>query len=172
MPAILLVDEHGIYRRGIRALIEEQAGLARVTACANLRGAFDEVFNLLLIDSNCLDQHSHHHLLQEARTRAPRMRLAMMSTSSARSDVLSLRDFMGTCTRHSRRPNGCMRSPICFQDEYTCRSGFPSRAMPKLSRWSVWSLKASVCRAGSGKFFRCWPKVCPPKKLLASLTSL
>ena len=86
MPTILLVDEHGVYRRGIRALIED-AGLARVTACADLRGAFNEVFNLLLIDSSCLDQYSHD-LLQEARTRAPQMRLAMMSTSSARSDVL------------------------------------------------------------------------------------
>ena len=87
MPAILLVDEHGVYRRGIRALIED-AELARVTACANFRDAFNEVFNLLLINSNCLNQHSHQ-LLQEARTRAPQMRVAVMSTSRARSDVLS-----------------------------------------------------------------------------------
>ncbi|XIA64168.1 LuxR C-terminal-related transcriptional regulator [Bradyrhizobium sp. TZ2] len=84
MPSILLIDEHGVYRKGIRALIED-ADLARVVEGVELRGELGDFFDLLLIDFNSLDQLR----LQEARARTPRMRLAVMSTSNARSDVLS-----------------------------------------------------------------------------------
>src|SRR5512139_2354835 len=89
MPAILLVDGHGVYRIGIRNLIE-----ARVQHCQ----VFEQVqfeysdltspFDLLLIDSECLNERSCN-LLDEAHDRSPRTRLALMSTSNARSDVLS-----------------------------------------------------------------------------------
>jgi DNA-binding NarL/FixJ family response regulator len=84
MPSILLIDGHGVYRKGIRALIED-AGLARVVEGVELRGELSDFFDLLLIDFNSLDQ----LLLQEARARAPHMRLAVMSTSNARSRLLS-----------------------------------------------------------------------------------
>ncbi|XIA62287.1 LuxR C-terminal-related transcriptional regulator [Bradyrhizobium sp. TZ2] len=86
MPAILLVDENGVYRRGIRALIED-ADLGRVVESVSFQEGFSGVFDLLLIDFDHFDQHSHQ-LLQAARARAPQMRLAAMSVSNARSDVL------------------------------------------------------------------------------------
>ena len=87
MHAILLVDEHSVYRRGMRALIED-AALARVVESASLRSEVNGIFDLLLIDFSCIDQHSAQHL-QIARARNPKMRLAVMSLSAARSDVLS-----------------------------------------------------------------------------------
>ncbi|XIA63296.1 hypothetical protein ACFIOY_29535 [Bradyrhizobium sp. TZ2] len=64
MPSILLIDEHGVYRKGIRALIED-ADLARVVEGVELRGELGDFFDLLLIDFNSLDQLR----LQEARAR-------------------------------------------------------------------------------------------------------
>ena len=87
MHTILLVDEHSVYRRGMRALIED-AALARVVESASLRSEVNGIFDLLLIDFNCIDQQSAQHL-QIARARNPQMRLAVMSLSTARSDVLS-----------------------------------------------------------------------------------
>jgi hypothetical protein len=53
VPAILLVDQHGVCRRGIRALIES-AELAKVVDRASLQNEFSSIFDLLLIDSIAL----------------------------------------------------------------------------------------------------------------------
>jgi DNA-binding NarL/FixJ family response regulator len=87
MRAVLLVDENCVYRRGMRALIED-AALACVVESASLRSDLNGVFDLLLIDFNCLDQQSPQHL-HIARARNPQMRYAVMSLSTSRSDVLS-----------------------------------------------------------------------------------
>jgi DNA-binding NarL/FixJ family response regulator len=86
MPAILLVDENGVYRRGIRALIEG-AELGRVVESVSFQEELSGVFDLLLIDFDRFNQHSYQ-LLRAARARIPQMRLAAMSASNARSDVL------------------------------------------------------------------------------------
>jgi DNA-binding NarL/FixJ family response regulator len=57
VPAILLVDQHGVCRRGIRALIES-AELAKVVDRASLQNESSGIFDLLLIDFNCFDRQS------------------------------------------------------------------------------------------------------------------
>jgi DNA-binding NarL/FixJ family response regulator len=89
MPAVLLIDGHGVFRSGIRNLIEAGVEHCRVVESPQFeRSDLGDPFDLLLIDSECLNQHSRD-LLDEARDRSPRTRLALMSTSNARSDVLS-----------------------------------------------------------------------------------
>lgn len=83
----MLVDNHRVYRTGIRTLIET-AKLSRVFESPHLGDAdFGDRVDLLLIDTGSLDERSYD-VLHDARARDPGMRLALMSASNARSEVL------------------------------------------------------------------------------------
>ncbi len=90
---ILIVDKHGIYRKGLRSLIETSIPQAAVCEANDLDDAsplFESrtYFDLILIDDNELGGRSRKSL-QEAFDLDPLTRLAVLSTSRARSDVIS-----------------------------------------------------------------------------------
>ena len=89
MSVILVVDEHGVYRNGLRDVIEANVELARVIEASAFE-YFDEkqYFDLILIDAGCLTQRSYS-ALKELHERHPRTRFAVMSNSSTRADVLN-----------------------------------------------------------------------------------
>ncbi|MDQ8728041.1 response regulator transcription factor [Bradyrhizobium sp. LHD-71] len=89
MSVILVVDEHGVYRSGLRDVIEARVVESRVVEasaieCVDERACFD----LVLIDSGSLTQRSLG-LLKEVHELNPRTRFAVMSNSNTRVDVLN-----------------------------------------------------------------------------------
>jgi DNA-binding NarL/FixJ family response regulator len=89
MTVILVVDQHCIYRSGLRDVLERWIENARVVDAAALddldeRGCFD----LILIDSESVTQHSRR-LLNEVHALNPCTRFAMMSSSNTRADVFN-----------------------------------------------------------------------------------
>lgn len=90
---ILVVDKHGIYRKGIRSLIETSIPHVRVFEANDLAAALPlleskKYFDLILIDFNELGGRSRKWL-QDAFDLSPTTRLAVLSTSRARGDVIS-----------------------------------------------------------------------------------
>jgi DNA-binding NarL/FixJ family response regulator len=89
VSVILVIDEHRVYRSGIRGLIEERVRLSRVVECSEFEGfAADQHYDLILIDSGCLS----HRLLDRLKTvheLSPDTRFAILSTSNTRADVLN-----------------------------------------------------------------------------------
>ncbi|WGR69674.1 MULTISPECIES: response regulator transcription factor [unclassified Bradyrhizobium] len=88
MSAILVVDEHSVYRSGLRDVIESRFKKSRVLDASRLEG-FDLAisFDLILIDHGCLTQRSLG-VLAELFDIRPTTRIAVMSTSNTRADVL------------------------------------------------------------------------------------
>jgi DNA-binding NarL/FixJ family response regulator len=86
---ILVIDQHSVYRSGLRALIEARIQHSRVVEKSEFEGfAADQHYDLILIDVGSL---SHRWLdwLKNVNERSPATRFAVMSTSNTRADVLN-----------------------------------------------------------------------------------
>lgn len=89
MSVILLIDEHSIYRSGIRELIEANIQHARVIEASEAESlAKKQCADLVLIDSRSLSNH-FLGLLKEAHELNSATRFAVVSTSHTRADVLN-----------------------------------------------------------------------------------
>jgi DNA-binding NarL/FixJ family response regulator len=89
VSVILVIDEHSVYRSGIRQLIEARVQRSRVVEGSKFEDfAANQHYDLILIDSGCV---SHRLLdwLKGVHERSPETRFAVMSTSTTRADVLS-----------------------------------------------------------------------------------
>jgi DNA-binding NarL/FixJ family response regulator len=89
VSVILVIDEHRVYRSGIRQLLEARVQRSRVVEGSEFEGfAANQHYDLILIDSGCV---SHRLLdwLKGVHERSPETRFAVMSTSATRADVLS-----------------------------------------------------------------------------------
>ena len=88
MSVILVIDEHSVYRSGVRELIEARIQRTQVLEATRLEVlARSRYADLVLIDSGFLN----HHLLdvlKEAHELNPTIRFAVMSASHTRADVL------------------------------------------------------------------------------------
>jgi DNA-binding NarL/FixJ family response regulator len=90
---ILVVDDHSVYRSGLRNVIEARVQGSRVIEASELKTILDyldtdQYFDLILIDAKSLGYYSLA-LLREAHERSPTTRFAVMSTSNTRADVLN-----------------------------------------------------------------------------------
>jgi DNA-binding NarL/FixJ family response regulator len=93
VPQILIVDEHGVSRRGLRCLLEQRIRHARVWESADLATAFplfqsEQFFDLVLINASNLDGHTRTTLIDTFGL-PPTMRLAVLSALRCRTDVLT-----------------------------------------------------------------------------------
>jgi DNA-binding NarL/FixJ family response regulator len=85
---ILVVDDHGVYRAGLRGVIQTRLPFARVVEAPKLSCCgSNRVFDLILIDSGSLDYDSLD-LLAEFYEVSPATRVAVMVSSKTRTDVL------------------------------------------------------------------------------------
>jgi DNA-binding NarL/FixJ family response regulator len=86
---VLVIDEHSVYRSGLRDVIEARVAQCRVIEASTLEYlAGNDGFDLVLIDSDSLERSSVDRLRQ-VRAFSPRTSFALMSISHTRSDVLS-----------------------------------------------------------------------------------
>jgi DNA-binding NarL/FixJ family response regulator len=86
---ILVIDEHSVYRSGIRALIEARVQHSRVVEASPFESfAANQYFDLILVDSGCLS-YRLLDFLNEVHELSPATRFAVISTSNTRADVLS-----------------------------------------------------------------------------------
>lgn len=93
MALILVVDDHSVYRGGLRSVIEARVQQAFVFEANDLSVMLEYVkakryFDLVLIDSKSLSHHSLG-LVREVHELSPATRFAVMSTSNTRADVLT-----------------------------------------------------------------------------------
>jgi DNA-binding NarL/FixJ family response regulator len=89
VSVILVIDEHSVYRSGVRELVEARIQRTQVLEATGLELLAESQYaDLVLIDSGSL---SHHllDLLKEAHELNPTTRFAVMSASNTRSDVLN-----------------------------------------------------------------------------------
>ncbi|MEH2523512.1 MULTISPECIES: response regulator transcription factor [unclassified Bradyrhizobium] len=89
MSVILVIDEHSVYRNGVRELLEARIQHTQVLEATGLELLAESQYpDLVLIDSGSL---SHHllDLLKEAHELYPGTRFAVMSASNTRADVLN-----------------------------------------------------------------------------------
>jgi DNA-binding NarL/FixJ family response regulator len=85
---ILVVDDHGVYRTGLRGVIQTRLPFTRVVEAPKLSCCgSNRVFDLILIDSGSLDYDSLD-LLAEFYEVSPATRVAVMVSSKTRTDVL------------------------------------------------------------------------------------
>ena len=88
MPVILIVDQHSVYRSGLRDVVETRFKKSRVLDTAQLENfELETGIDLILIDLGCLNQRSLA-VLSEVVDLRPATRIAVMSASSSRTDVL------------------------------------------------------------------------------------
>ena len=88
MSVILVVDNHGVYRAGLRGVIQARFPYARVVEAPKLSGVGSNgFFDLILIDSGSLSYETLD-LLAEFHEARPATRVAVMLTSKTRTDVL------------------------------------------------------------------------------------
>jgi DNA-binding NarL/FixJ family response regulator len=86
---ILVIDEHRVYRSGIRELIEATIQHAHVIDAPDLHSFADSrCFDLILIDSGSLSC-AVLDLLKKIHARYPTTHFAVMSSSNTRADVLN-----------------------------------------------------------------------------------
>jgi DNA-binding NarL/FixJ family response regulator len=90
---ILVIDKHGVYRTGLRALIETRIHQARVVEANDLSGALRHFetgrsFDLVLVDAD-LSGDLSMEAVKEVRELYPAAHLAVISASNSRADVLS-----------------------------------------------------------------------------------
>lgn len=89
MSVILVIDEHRVYRSGIRELIEARVHRSSVVEASGLEDfAGQQFFDLILVDAGCLNQRLLNYL-KEVHELSPATRFAVMSSSNTRTDVLS-----------------------------------------------------------------------------------
>jgi DNA-binding NarL/FixJ family response regulator len=94
VSVILVIDEHSVYRSGIRALIEARVQHARVVEASEFESfAANQYFDLILFDLILIDSGSLSYrlldVLKEVHEVSSATRFAVMSTSNIRADVLS-----------------------------------------------------------------------------------
>lgn len=88
MPCILIVDAHNVYRSGLRDVIQDRFKSSHVVDVSELESSdLETSFDLILIDLGCLTQRSLG-VLAEVFDIRPTTRVAVMSTSNTRADVL------------------------------------------------------------------------------------
>ncbi len=88
MSVILVIDEHSVYRSGLRDVLEARVAECRVIEAPALEYlAGNDGFDLVLIDSDSIERVSVDRLRQ-VRAFSPKTSFALMSTSHTRSDVL------------------------------------------------------------------------------------
>jgi DNA-binding NarL/FixJ family response regulator len=88
VSVILVVDEHSIYRGGLRRLIETRFPHFRVVEASRLpHSDIDEGFNLILIDSASLS-YGTLELLAEWHEVRPKARIAVLSGAKSRVEAL------------------------------------------------------------------------------------
>jgi DNA-binding NarL/FixJ family response regulator len=88
VSVILVVDEHSIYRSGLRDVIQARIHSRVVEAARFEHLDADANFDLILIDFGCLTPPALR-VLAEIHDIRPTTRIAVMSTSNTRADVLS-----------------------------------------------------------------------------------
>ena len=89
MSVILVIDKHGVYRSGIRELIEDKVKDSSVVEGSEFeRLAANKHYDLILIDAESLSD-GWQGWLKSVRELNPDTRFAIMSTSTNRADVLS-----------------------------------------------------------------------------------
>jgi DNA-binding NarL/FixJ family response regulator len=89
VSTILVIDEHRVYRSGIRELIETTIQHVQVVEALELESWTDgQYFDLVLIDSSSLSYKLLDHL-KEIHELNPTTRFAVMSSSNTRADVLN-----------------------------------------------------------------------------------
>ncbi|WP_298960268.1 response regulator transcription factor [uncultured Methylobacterium sp.] len=89
MPVILLIDEHSVYRIGLQRIIEmtvENSTIIDATSLHDTREATG--CDLILVDSRAVSKASMH-LLKALHDTNPSARMAILSSSNARADVLN-----------------------------------------------------------------------------------
>jgi DNA-binding NarL/FixJ family response regulator len=86
---ILVVDDHGVYRAGLRGVIEARFPHSRVVEAPRLSSVgSNKFFDLILIDSGSLSYETLD-LLAEFHEVRPATRVAVMLTAKTRMDVLN-----------------------------------------------------------------------------------
>jgi DNA-binding NarL/FixJ family response regulator len=89
VSVILVIDEHSVYRSGVRELIEASIQRTHVVEATGLEFLVESQYaDLVLIDSGSLSYHLLD-LRREAHELNPTTRFAVMSASNARADVLN-----------------------------------------------------------------------------------
>lgn len=89
MSAILVVDDHGVYRAGLRGVIQARFPCSHVVDAAKLSSVVSDVFfDLILIDSGSLSYETLD-LLAEFYEVSPTTRVAVMLTLKTRAEVLN-----------------------------------------------------------------------------------
>ena len=89
MSIILVVDDHGVYRAGLRGVLEARFPHSRVVEAPTLSCVgSNKLFDLILIDSGSLSYETLD-LLAEFHEVRPATRVAVMLTSKTRTDVLN-----------------------------------------------------------------------------------
>ena len=144
MPSILLVDSQGVYRRGMKQLIEHGIADCRVRETSKIQYSdLVEPVDLVIIDSKSLDERSTE-ILEDAHDRNPKMRYAFMSASRNRADVLNCLSAGFHGYLHKLQPDGELISgisdllsgriyvPSWLAHDQERGSGFDSSAAPSL----------------------------------------
>jgi DNA-binding NarL/FixJ family response regulator len=93
VPRILVADDHGLYRKGLRSTLEGALPGLEVSEADSLEGALIAIeaqgnLDLILIDLN-MPGFVSFDSLREARECYPRTRFLVISASDAKEDVLS-----------------------------------------------------------------------------------
>ena len=87
MPRILVLDEHSVYRTGLRSLIGAKIPRAEVIEASSLIEALPQIrsvdFDLVLVGTRPLDS------LKAAREASPATRFAVISSSDTRANILA-----------------------------------------------------------------------------------
>jgi DNA-binding NarL/FixJ family response regulator len=89
VSVILVVDEHSVYRSGLRDVIEARIERSRVVEASSIELVEEsQRFDLVLIDAGSLTQRALG-VLKQIHELIPATRFAVMSTSNTRADVLN-----------------------------------------------------------------------------------
>jgi DNA-binding NarL/FixJ family response regulator len=93
VPRILVVDDHGLYRKGLRSTLEVAFPVSEISEADSFEAALIAIealgnLDLILIDLN-MPGFLSFDSLREARECYPRTRFLVISASDAKEDVLS-----------------------------------------------------------------------------------